>query len=149
MIIAVVVRVGVTGWSAAHRTDDFHLGKAEIARALAVMAAVWSHETVEAPITDGVDEIALALRADAWQRSYRTRVVTTRMGLTPVRSRHGLTLLPDDVARPGRYVIPGGDRPAVTQLDEALMAMGKRYGPFAVRMARLGMEYSPGGRPAG
>ena len=142
-------RLGVTGWSADHRTGDFHLGKAEIARALAVMAAVWSHETVEAPITDGVDEIALALRADAWQRSYRTRVVTTRMGLTPVRSRHGLTLLPDDVARPGRYVIPGGDRPAVTQLDEALMAMGKRYGPFAVRMARLGMEYSPGGRPAG
>lgn len=135
-------RFGVTGWGAAHRTADFAFEKGEITRALGVVAAVWTHETVEAPITDGVDEVALALRADVWQRSYRTKVVTTRAGLTPTRSRHGLTILPDAEPKAGRYVIPGGAAPAVAQLEEALAVMGRRYGPFAVRMARLGMEYS-------
>ena len=35
----------------------------------------------------------------------------------------------------------------VTQADEpmaALAAIARRYGPFAARMARLGLEYDPG-----
>lgn len=134
-------RLGVRAWGVAHRTADFHLSDDEIAGALGSMAALWSHETVEAPIADDVDEVALALRADVWQRSYRTRVVTTRPGRAPVRSRHGLTLLPDAEPRAGRYVIPGGAGPAAPQLDQALAAMGRRYGPFAVRLARVGLEY--------
>jgi transcriptional regulator GlxA family with amidase domain len=136
-------KLGVSDWSAAHRTDAFSLSKSDIAHALGVMAAVWTHETVEAPIDDGVDEVALALRADVWQRSFRARVLTTRVGRKPVRSRHGLTILPDADPKVGRYVIPGGLAPALAQLDAALAAMGRRYGPFAVRMAWLGLEYDP------
>jgi len=139
-------RLGVTDWNAAHRTADFHLTRGEIARALGVIAAVWTHETVEAPIADGVDEVALALRADAWGRSFRAKVVTTRVGRAPVRSRHGLTVLPDAEPVAGRFRIPGGAGPATPQLDQALSTMGRRYGPFAVRMAKLGLEYpSPHG----
>lgn len=137
-------RFGVHDWSAAHRTADFDIRKADVVR---TVAGALSHETVEAPIADGVDEVALALRADAWGRSYRTTVVTTHPGRTAVRSRHGLTILPDDEAKKGRYVIPGGDGPAVPQLDAAIAAMGRRYGPTAVRMAVIGMEYDrPGAR---
>lgn len=132
---------GVPDWGADHRTADFELRKGDIAFVIGTIAAVWNHETVEAPIADGVDEVALALRADAWGRSYRTTVVTTRANRVAVRSRHGLTLLPDDEAKAGRYVIPGDDRPAAAQLDAALAAMGRRYGPNAVRMAVVGMEY--------
>lgn len=141
-------RLGVEDWSAAHRTADFHLSKADYARAIGLIAAVWSHETVEAPVAEGVDEVALALRADAWGRSFRARVVTTRTGRVPVRSRHGLTLLPDAEPVAGRFQIPGGPGPAASQLDEALAAMGRRYGPFAVRLATQGLEYDPlaGGR---
>ena len=89
------------------------------------------------------DEIALALRSDVWQRSFRARVVTTRPGRAPVRSRHGLTILPDAEPRAGRYLIPGDAGPAAPQLDQALAAMGRRYGPFAVRLAKLGLEYDP------
>jgi putative intracellular protease/amidase len=138
---ATAKQFGVREWSAAHRTADFELRRGDIPFVIGTMAAVWNHETVEAPITDGVDEVALALRADAWGRSYRTTVVTTRANRLAVRSRHGLTLLPDDEAKAGRHVIPGDDRPAVAQLDAALAAMGRRYGPRAVRMATVGMEY--------
>ncbi len=137
---------GVSDWSAAHRSADFQLRKGDISGGLGAVAAVWSHETVEAPIADGVDEVALALRADAWSRSYRTKVVTTHMGGEAVRSRHGLVILPDGQARPGRFVIPGGAGPAAPQLHATLAAMDRRYGPLAVRLATLGLEYDP---PAG
>ncbi|UTP38246.1 DJ-1/PfpI family protein [Phenylobacterium sp. LH3H17] len=143
---ATAAKFGVTHWSADHRTADFQLTKADIATAVGSAAAVWTHETVEAPVSDGVDEVALALRADAWGRSYRTKVVTTNAGRTPVRSRRGLTILPDAEARNGRYVIPGNAGPAAPQLDMAISVMGKRYGPAAVRLATIGLEYDP---PAG
>jgi len=136
-------RFGVTGWSSQHRTADFVLTKEDTAAAMKNLAAVWSHETVEAPIADGVDEVALALRADVWARSYRTKVVTTNAGRTPVRSRHGLTILPDDQPQPGRYVIPGGVGPAMPQLEAAMASMGERYGPAEVRLAKIGLEYTP------
>ena len=141
-------RFGVTGWTADHRTANFQLTKADILAAVGTVAAVWNHETVEAPVADGVDEVALALRADAWGRSYRTKVVTTNAGRTPVRSRRGLTILPDTEPRKGRYVIPRGRGPAAPQLDAAIAEMGKRYGPVAVRLATIGLEYNlPARRP--
>ncbi len=141
-------RFGVTGWTADHRTANFQLTKADISGALSNAAAVWSHETVEAPVTDGVDEVALALRADAWGRSYRTKVVTTNAGRTPVRSRRGLTILPDAEPQKGRYVISAGPGPAAPQLDAAIAEMGKRYGPVAVRLATIGLEYEmPASQP--
>jgi transcriptional regulator GlxA family with amidase domain len=137
---------GVADWSARHRTADFQLRKGDVAAGVKAIAAVWAHETVEAPIADGVDEVALALRTDAWSRSYRTKVVTTHAGGTPVRSRHELLILPDATAKPGRYVIPGDAGPAAPQLDAALAAIDQRYGPMALRLATLGLEYDA---PAG
>lgn len=140
---ATATRFGVTSWGSTHRTADFSLEKRDIATALGSMAAVWTHETLEAPISDGVDEVALALRMDAWGRSYRTKVVTTGVGLAPVRSRHGLTLLPDAEAQKGGRVIPGRPMAAGPQLDATIADMGRRYGSGAVRLAKIGLEYDP------
>jgi transcriptional regulator GlxA family with amidase domain len=73
-------RLGVTTWDAAHRTADYAITKADYAYAIGALGAVWNHETLEVPLADGVDEIALALRADAWGRSFRSKVVSTRVG---------------------------------------------------------------------
>jgi len=138
---ATALRFGVTSWRSAHRTADFALRKGDVSGALGAMAAVWTHETVEAPIADGVDEVALALRADAWESSLRTHVVTTAADPRPVRSRHGLLIVPDATAKRGRHVIAGAGGPAVAQLDSAIAEMGHRYGAAAVRRARLALEY--------
>ena len=140
-------RIGVREWSAAHRTADFQVTAADYRHGLATLAAFWAHETVEAPIANGTDEVGLALRADTWSRSYRTKVVTTRPGLAAVRSRHGLTLLPDTEPRVGRYILPSHPTPAA-EIDGSLAAMTKRYGPRAARLAKLGLEYDPPRRGA-
>lgn len=134
-------RIGVSDWSDVHRTADYRLTRADVAAALASMAAVWTHETLETPIADGTDEIALALRADAWVRSFRTTVVTTHAGRAPVRSRHGLLIVPDSAPKSGRTVIATYTGPSAGQLDATLADMRRRYGPQAARLATLGMEY--------
>jgi len=138
-------RLGVAGWSAAHRTSDYRVSRTDVLRVVGAMAAVWTHEKVEAPLADGVDEIALALTADAWGRSYKTKVVTTHQGLAPVRSKRGLVILPDDAPRQGRFVLPTRAGPPAPQLDAAIRDVTQRYGPQAARFARLGLEYGAPG----
>ena len=133
-------RIGVADWSAAHRTGDFQVTAADYRHGLANLVAFWAHETVEAPVAPGTDELALALRTDTWSRSYRTKVVTTRAGLGAVRSRRGLTILPDAEPRAGRYILPSHPTPAA-EIDGGLAAMGRRYGPASARLAKLGLEY--------
>jgi len=144
---ATATRFGVTTWGSAHRTADFALQKRDVAAALGSMVAGWTHETLEAPVTDGVDEVALALRVDVWGRSYRTDVVTTGVTLAPVRSRHGLTILPDAEAEKGGRVMPGQPMAAGPQLDAAIADMGRRYGRGAVRLAKIALEYDPPAPP--
>ncbi len=143
--LATAHRIGVAGWGAAHRTADFEIGAGDYAYAISAMAAVWTHETVEAPLADGVDEIALALQADAWSRSFHTKVAATRTGLAPVRGRRGLVILPDAEPVPGRFVIPQRAGPAAPQLDASLADLSTRYGPGAAHLARMGLEYDPPG----
>lgn len=139
--LATARRLGVTGWSADHRTADYRLGGGDYVQAVSAMGALWTHETVEAPVADGVDEVALALRADVWSRSFRSKVVTTRAGRAPVRSRHGLVILPDQEPKAGRMVIAAHAGPPAQQLDASLADLNRRYGPATARLARLGLEY--------
>ena len=139
--VATAARFGVESWGPAHRTADFAIGKAD--RETAAAASRQPGETTEIPIGDGVDEVSLALQAEAWGRSGRTRVVTTRIGGAPVRSRHSLVILPDAEPARGSHVVEPGGLPAIAQLDATLAEMGRRYGAGAIRLAILGMEYDP------
>lgn len=40
--------------------------------------AFWNREQLGMEITPGIDEVSLALGADAWSRTYRSRAVTLR-----------------------------------------------------------------------
>jgi len=131
--------LGVGSWGAAHRTADFAIGEADMATAR--LASHAPHERTEIPIADGVDEVSLALQAEAWGRTNHTNVVTTNIGRAPVRSRHGLVILPDAEASPGSHVVEPTSLPAVPQFAATLAEMGRRYGVGVIRLATLGMEY--------
>jgi hypothetical protein len=76
----------------------------------------------------------------------RTKVVTTHVGRTPVRSRHGLIIVPDAESKPGSHVVEASTLPAVPQLEVTLAKMGRRYGSGVIRFAILGMEYDARGK---
>ena len=137
-------RFGVESWGPTHRTADFAI-EASV-RAAAAEAQRAKPELTEIPISDGVDEVSLALQAEAWGRTMRTKVVTTHAGRTPIRSRHGLVIVPDAEAKPGSHVVEAAMLPAVPELEATLAEMGRRYGNGVIRFAVLAMEYDASGK---
>jgi putative intracellular protease/amidase len=136
---AEATRLGAGDWSPRHHTAEFKIEPADYAHGVGDLLSPWKHERVEAPLAGGVDEIALALQTDAWRRSMRTKVVVA--GDRPVRSRHGLVILPDAPHRPGAVVLQASSDGSARVLDTTLVELTRRYGPQTARLAWLGMEY--------
>ena len=141
--MATAERLGVVRWDASHRTADFSLSRTDFMHAVVRVLAIWNHEKIELPVSDGMDEIDMALRGDVWGRSLRASVVTTSTDTAPVVSERGLVILPEHQPQPGRFVIPEGTGTTVDRLDEAVDGMGRRYGPLGRRLALSALEYSP------
>jgi hypothetical protein len=95
------------------------------------------------PVRDGVDEVALALTADPFGRTYRSTVLTVADAPGPVHTRHGLTIVPDasQSARSGDRVQPADVEPPAAALDRALVAIAGAYGADTARLVRLQLEY--------
>jgi hypothetical protein len=78
--------------------------------------AFWNREQVGTDIARGVEEMSLALVADGWSRTYRSRAVTYAAGAGAVETRSGLRIVPDRVAAMGKpvdFMLPAvGERPA-------------------------------------
>jgi transcriptional regulator GlxA family with amidase domain len=134
-------RLGVTQWGSRHSTGAFHTTAADYVRGLGKLAAFWAHESVEVPLSDGIDEIALAFRADIWGRTYQTKVVTTQTPRAGIRSRRGLAVVPDAEPNAAHYAVPAYEGAPAGQIETALADLHRRYGSAAERFARLGLEY--------
>ena len=50
----------------------------------------WRHETVGIPVSDGVDEVALALTSNAYEATHLAQVKTLANDMNPVVMRYGL-----------------------------------------------------------
>jgi putative intracellular protease/amidase len=59
---------------------------------------VWKQEQLGIELTPGVDEVSLALVADAWSRTYRSRAVTLAGTTGALETRNGIRIIPDRVA---------------------------------------------------
>lgn len=141
--------LGVAGWSPAHDSNDFRLDTATSLTAARNELFFWSHEDVGIPVSPGVDEIALALVADAWSRTYRSQAFTVSDLQQPVSTKRGLTLIPDRVAgtskRVQRTLAPFQSEPPAQALDWALTQIADSYGRSTAAFVALQMEYPQSG----
>lgn len=136
----VAQQLGVTDWSAHHDSRPFGLGSRGYLAAAGNYLSVWSHETLSLAVAPGVDEIGLALQADAWSRTFRSRVIAVSADGQPVTTRHGLRLLtdaPDDQAVP---LAPGSGN-AIDILEHTLTVISERYGRHSARLVSQQLEY--------
>lgn len=142
---AVARAMGATGWDARHTSADFQLRSTHVLAAAANWLAFWSHEDIGIPVSNGTDEVALALAADAYARTYRTRVLGIAPSADDVRTRGGLLLLPDqhatDPAAAGLPLKPLDGMSPVAALDAALRGIAGRYGPATAALVALQLEY--------
>jgi transcriptional regulator GlxA family with amidase domain len=137
--------LGVTGWDARHNSEAFHLTRQFAWRVLKNVLSPWMHEELELALSPGVDEVSLALAADAWSRTYRSRVTTFASVSGPVRTRNGVRLLPDSASpsqpRPEQIEISNEAGP-VRSLEETLKQIAQRYGEATAYVVSMQLEYN-------
>ena len=142
--------LGVDRWDSAHASDGFRLRAKDIA-VYARNRWLARQELVELSVEPGVDEIALALTADALGRTMRVRLDAASSDGRAVRSRGGLVILPQAVPRTGASsdaAVPWSlaPRPAAQALDDTLAAIARRYGDATAEFVRLQLEYPAAAR---
>lgn len=142
----VAQRLGVVGWGPEHNSDQFRLRAGSLFTALRNKAMFWRHEELGVEIAPGVDEIRVALIADAYGRTRRSAPVTVARSTEPVPTRRGLTILPDRSSggpgAPSRMLSLMDTLPPVQTLDRSLEAIARRYGEPTAAFVALTMEYA-------
>ena len=88
---ALARELGVDSWDSSHDSARFGLGVRFASTYVVDKLAFWRDERWQIAVEDGVDDIALALVADAWSRTGRVRVVAASDSGS-VRLRSGLKL---------------------------------------------------------
>jgi putative intracellular protease/amidase len=136
--------IGVSDWGAQHNSEQFRLRLGDYFTA--IRNRLSPNEDIGLPVAAGVDEIALALQADAYSRTFRCDTYTVALSTGGIQTRNGLTLLPDRVVGgPGepQHVRPALDAtPSALVLDQALADIANAYGRSTANLVAMQLEYS-------
>jgi putative intracellular protease/amidase len=141
---ALAMDLGVDSWSPAHDSSLFGLNAGRMWNYVLTRAAFWRHERWAVDLREGMDDIALALAADAWSRTGRVRVDGAAQGSVKLRSGLRLAAQPAAPATP-RLPLAAGVKP-VKQLDRTMCEIDERFG--AERREWVAMELEYAGAPA-
>jgi putative intracellular protease/amidase len=134
----------VRHWDARHASAAFTLTRPFALTVLSNRLAFWPHEQLGIALAPGVDEVALALVADAWSRTYRSRAVTFADTASTQPTRHGIRIFPDQAVTswPAARRLPAlGERPPAVALDQALHGIATRYGRRTADLVAMQLEY--------
>lgn len=142
---ALAFDIGATGWSERHNSAGFRR-----------TAGMWltglgntvfrSKAQIGIALEKGMDELSLALYADAFSRTYRSKVVALADGIAPVVTRHGLSIFPElgEEARAGLdHLQPMG--PEVDTLKKIIGHIDALYGPATAHLVAAQMEFEQDG----
>jgi len=141
---AVASEIGLAEWDARHRSAAFQFTRPFALTAIANTIAFWNREQLGIALTPGIDEVSLALVADAWSRTYRSRALTFAVTAEAQTSRSGLRILPDEVVAdwPAKQVPPAAAHLTPARaLDQTLHAIDARYGSRTADFVAMQLEY--------
>jgi hypothetical protein len=137
--------LGVKDWSPVHNREPFKLTAGRLFTALKNKAMFWRHEALGVEVGPGVDEISVALLADAYARTRRSSAVSVAQGDRSILTRRGLTLIadraPNGADQPDRMLPRFDALPAAHALDLALDGIAASYGKATADLVALTMEY--------
>lgn len=139
--------IGVTDWSDKHDSEVFRpkFGVNLRAHSATYLTNGWFHGTdrVGIPVASGVDDLALAMTADAYSRTGRSQAFAYAASRAPTRTSAGLLLLPEQATpATNERTLPalqyGPQRPL---FDQVLVSIEEQYGRSTARGVALAFEY--------
>jgi transcriptional regulator GlxA family with amidase domain len=140
---AVARDLGLEKWDARHDSNAFRFNRPFAITAMRNLGAFWNWEKLGIELTEGMDEVALALVADSWSRTYRSRAVTFARSADAQITKSGLRIVPDEVtsAWPADARVPAFNKKPAVALDETLHAIANRYGKKTAAFVAMQLEY--------
>jgi transcriptional regulator GlxA family with amidase domain len=140
---AVARDLGVEHWDTSHNSAAFQMTRPFALTVMGNVLAFWNREQLGIELSPGMDEVSLALAADAWSRTYRSRAWTFSDSAGAVTTQNGARVLPDRVATswPDDQFIPVGGLPPVQVFDDSLQAIEERYGTRTAYVVAMQHEY--------
>jgi len=144
---AVARDLGLRDWGAEHASAAFTLTRPFASTVLANSLTFWSRDEFVIPLEPGSDEVSLALVADAWSRTYRSKAVTIAE-IPAVVTANGIRILPDRGAeewQDDRVVSIFPDQQPAVALDQALQRISERYGEGTTNVVAMQHEYPRSG----
>jgi transcriptional regulator GlxA family with amidase domain len=141
---AVARSLGLERWDARHASAAFKLTRPFATTVLANRLAFWNREELGIRLNQGLDEVSLALVADAWSRTYRSNAFTFAASTSAVMTANGVRVLPDheraNVPEDRRIsTFPG--QPPADALKYTLQAITSRYGESTTNVVAMQLEY--------
>lgn len=136
--------IGLSGWDARHSSETFRFNRPFAMTILRNTLAFWNSEQLGIELTRGIDEVSLALVADSWSRTYRSRALTFAGTGDAIETRNGMRVIPDRIAAtwPAERLLPPiGSEPPVHALSRTLPAIADRYGTRTAEVVAMQMEY--------
>jgi putative intracellular protease/amidase len=133
--------LGLDHWDARHASDAFKFTRPFAMTAMGNKLAFWNRDKLGVGLSPGVDEVSLALVADAWSRTYRSRAVTFAEAPGAVATRSGIRIVPDESAKPQDVVAAFVDRAPAQALDATLASIESRYGTRTRYVVAMQLEY--------
>ncbi|MGH6643764.1 MAG: DJ-1/PfpI family protein [Bradyrhizobium sp.] len=136
--------IGLADWDARHDSSAFKFTRPFALTAMRNVMAFWNREQLGIELSPGVDEVSLALVADAWSRTYRSRAVTFAGTAGALATRNGIRIVPDKVAadwQPERRLPAIGNGQPEHALKQALAGIEARYGMPTADFVAMQLEY--------
>ena len=136
--------IGLMGWDARHDSQAFQFTRPFALTAIGNTIALWNRERLGLELMPDVDEVSLALVADAWSRTYRSRAVTFSRDDEAILTRNGIRVIPDRTTTdwPAERLLPAiGHQQPARALDQALRGIGGRYGMRTADFVAMQLEY--------
>lgn len=144
---AVAQAIELSDWSPRHDSDAFRPRYGNLtpfAMKLLVNPFLRSKQSVGVALHRGMDEINLAITADAYSRTGRSQVLSVAATPDPVPSRYGLRFLPDAVGdtKKVHILLPplANDAPGRV-FDVTLAGLAARYGRRTAQGVATDFEY--------
>lgn len=131
--------LGVDSWTPAHDSSQFGLNTKRRWNYILGKIAFWQHERWSVDVQEGMDDVALALAADAWSRTGRVSVDASAAG--PVKLASGMTLVAGPTEQVMTRVPIEPSLKSVQQLDRTLCDIAERFGDAKQDRVRMELEY--------
>jgi putative intracellular protease/amidase len=140
--------LGLAHWNAEHDSAAFKFTRPFATSVIGNTLAFWNREQVSIDLQTGVDEVSLALVADMWSRTYRSRAMTVSASGGASRTRNGLHIVPDQIAdAPSsgqQHLLTIDDTPPAKIIDATLRSIANRYGTRTADVVAMQLEYPRG-----